>query len=283
MTRSVLITGASTGIGEDLARDLASRGWRVFAGVRRPADGERLVAADARITAVTVDVTDATSIAACRAAVAAQLGDTPLDALVNNAGIAVGGPLEFLPIDDLRRQFEVNVFGLVAVTQAMLPLLRRGPGRIVNIGSIGGRVTTPMVGPYCASKFAVEAISDALRMELAAWGLSVVLIEPGVVVTPIWDKGASDMASVSSRLPPEALTLYHGFLRGMARLLAGAPRRGVPVAAVSRVVAKALSVRQPRHRYVIGRDAMLRLVAQTLLPRRWMDAATLRFLRGPGA
>ena len=283
MTHSVLITGASTGIGEDLARHLAARGWRVFAGVRRASDGERLATTDARILPVLVDVTDPASITACHATVAAALGDAPLDALVNNAGIAVGGPLEFLPVDELRRQFEVNVFGLVAVTQAMLPLLRRGAGRIVNIGSIGGRVTTPMVGPYCASKFAVEAISDALRMELAEWGLSVVLVEPGVVVTPIWDKGASDMASVGSRLPPEALTRYDGFLQGMARLLAGAPRRGVPVAEVSRVVARALTVPRPRHRYVIGRDAKLRLAAQTLLPRRWMDAATLRFVRGrPG-
>jgi NAD(P)-dependent dehydrogenase (short-subunit alcohol dehydrogenase family) len=280
MPHSVLITGASTGIGEAIARHMDQLGWRVIAGVRRDADGERLRAgASDRFRWVRLDVTDPASISAATDELAALLGDAPLDGLVNNAGIVVGGPLEYLPLDELRRQFEVNVIGLLAVTQAAMPMLRRGRGRIVNIGSIGGRVTSPMVGPYCASKFAVEALSDALRMELAEWGIHTSVIEPGVVITPIWDKGVRDLESATERLPAEAITRYAGFLKAMRRIIAGAPRRGVTVDKVADVAAHALASRRPRHRYVVGFDARARLAAQTILPRRWMDAIVLRVLR----
>lgn len=283
MPRSVLITGASTGIGEALAHDLAGRDWQVFAGVRRPDDGERVrAAAPDRIRWVRLDVTDGASVTAALEEVGRTLGAAPLNGLVNNAGIVVGGPLEYLPLDGLRHQFEVNVIGLVAVTQAALPLLRRGPGRIVNIGSISGRVATPMVGPYSASKFAVEALSDALRMELAPWGIHTAVIEPGVVATPIWDKGTAYLEQVARALPPEGLTGYEVFLRAFRRMIGGASKRAVPMRRVVRAVTHALEARRPRVRYLVGRDARVRLAAQTLLPRRWMDAIVLRVLRQVG-
>ncbi|HEX9165230.1 MAG TPA: SDR family oxidoreductase [Gemmatimonadales bacterium] len=280
MPKSVLVTGASTGIGAAIALRMDRLGWRVLAGVRQAADGDRLRAASSdRLQWVRLDVTDAAGIAAAVDQATAWLGGAPLDGLVNNAGIVVGGPLEYLPLDDLRRQFEVNVVGLLAVTQAALPLLRRGRGRIVNIGSIGGRVTSPIVGPYCASKFAVEALSDALRLELAEWGIYTSVIEPGVVVTPIWDKGVRDLETATSRLPAEALLRYGGFLKAMRRIIGGAPRRGVTVDKVAGATEHALTSARPRHRYVIGFDARVRLAAQTLLPRRWMDAIVLAVLR----
>lgn len=280
MSKSVLITGASTGIGEAIALRMDRLGWRVLAGVRQASDGERLrAAASDRLQWVHLDVTDAAEIAVAVDQATAWLDGAPLDGLVNNAGIVVGGPLEYLPLDAFRRQFEVNVVGLLGVTQAALPLLRRGRGRIVNIGSIGGRVTSPMVGPYCASKFAVEALSDALRLELAEWGIHTSVIEPGVVVTPIWDKGVRDLESATTRLSAEAIARYGPFLKAMRRVIAGAPRRGVPVEKVAAVVERALVSARPRHRYVIGFDAKVRLAAQTILPRRWMDAIVLKVMR----
>lgn len=280
MPKSVLVTGASTGIGEAIVRHMDRLGWQVIAGVRKPADGERLRAgASDRLRWVSLDVTDPASVASAFHETATLLGDAPLDGLVNNAGIVVGGPLEYLPLDEFRRQFEVNVVGLLGVTQEALPLLRRGRGRIVNIGSIGGRVTSPMVGAYCASKFAVEALSDALRLELAEWGIYTSVIEPGVVVTPIWDKGVRDLESATTRLSAEAIARYGRFLKAMSRVIAGAPRRGVPVEKVADVVEHALASARPRHRYVIGFDAKVRLAAQTILPRRWMDAIVLKVMR----
>lgn len=284
--RSVVITGSSTGIGEACALHLDRLGWRVFAGVRREEDGRHLASqASERLEWLLLDVTDQASIAAAADQVGSRLGPAPLNGLINNAGIATGGPVEFVSLEQYRRAFEVNVVGLVAVTQAFLPLLRRDHGRIVNMGSIGGRVSSPMVSPYCASKHAVEAISDALRIELAPWGIHTSVIEPGVVVTPIWDKGVKDMDGAMRGLPPAALERYARLIRAFRRILAGAPRRGVATAEVARVVEGALVSRRPRHRYVVGTDARVRLALQTILPRRWMDAIVLRVLdraAGPG-
>src|SRR5258708_33287478 len=183
--RSVVATGASTGIGEACALRLDRRGFHVFAGVRREVDGGALKQkASGRLTPILLDVTDASSIKSAAAAVAASLDEEGLSGLVNNAGIAIAGPLEFLPIDELRRQFEVNVIGQIAVTQAFLPLLRKGHGRIVNMGSISGRLAFPLLGPYAASKFALRALTTALRMELRPWGIPVSIIEPSGIATP---------------------------------------------------------------------------------------------------
>jgi NAD(P)-dependent dehydrogenase (short-subunit alcohol dehydrogenase family) len=183
-TGAVVITGTSTGIGRATAVRLAGMGFRVFAGVRKPADADEL-AQTPGITPLIIDVTDPAIVSAAAETVASQTGSAGLRGLVNNAGITVPGPLEFLPLDDLRRQLEVNVIGPIAVTQAFLPLLRRGRGRIINIGSIGGKMSMPFLGAYHVSKFGMEALSDSLRQELRPWGIRVSLVEPGGVSTPL--------------------------------------------------------------------------------------------------
>ena len=184
---------------------LAARGWRVLAGVRASSDGERLrEEAGDRVEPVTLDVTDPVSIAA----LAKRLGDGPLAGLVNNAGIAVSMPLEFLPLDELRRQLDVNLVGQVAMTQALLPHLRRVPGRIVNVGSIAGRSVLPFLGAYAASKHALEAVTDALRIELHPFGIEVAIVEPGTIATPIWRKGAERFEQLASGLPGDLNDLY---------------------------------------------------------------------------
>lgn len=279
MPRSLLITGSSTGIGEACALHFDRAGWRVFAGVRTEADGARLAArASSRLRPVLIDVAVPTSIAAAAARVSAELGDAGLDGLVNNAGIALGGPLEYFPPEELRRVLEVNVVGLLAVTQAMLPALRRARGRIVNIGSIAGRVTSPMIGPYSASKHAVEALTDALRMELAGAGIQVSVVEPGAVATPIWDK-AEAQRQADRGIPEEGRERYRMFRSAMGRVIQSSARRGVPPEVVAGVVEHALTASRPRTRYLVGLDARVRLLLQQLLPRRWMDRLILRFFR----
>ena len=185
--KSVVITGASTGIGRACTLYLDELGWRVFAGVRKAVDGDALrdLASD-RLVPLILDVADEAGVARAADEVAAVVGDDGLHGLVNNAGIAVGGPLEFVPLEDVRRQFEVNVFGLLRTTQAMLSMIRAARGRVVNVSSQGGKVAAPYFGPYCASKFAVEAMSDSLRRELKPWGLHVSVVEPGAIDTAIW-------------------------------------------------------------------------------------------------
>lgn len=277
--RSVLVTGASTGIGEAIARRLDARGYRVFAGVRSAADGDRLRAgAGGGLEPLLLDVTRGEEVAAAAAAIVAATGGR-LDGLVNNAGIAVGGPLEFVPLDQLRRQLEVNVVGLLAVTQAMLPLLRRSRGRVVNIGSIAGRSVAPMVGPYCASKHAVEALTDGLRLELHGSGVEVSVVEPGAVRTPIWRKGRDQLAGAAGSLPPTALERYGDRLAFFGRILAFNERRGVAPDAVADAVVHALESETPRTRYLVGVDARLRAFQRWLLPDRWADAVIRFYLR----
>jgi NAD(P)-dependent dehydrogenase (short-subunit alcohol dehydrogenase family) len=200
------------------------------------------------------------------------VGGRGLAGLVNNAGIAVGGPLEFVSLDDVRRQFDVNVLGLLAVTQAMLPSLRAARGRIVNIGSIAGRSVAPMVGPYCASKHAVEALTDGLRLELFDAGIEVSVVAPGAVKTPIWAKGIGMLEQIGERLPPAALERYGDRLTFFGKLLAANDRRGVPPDLVADAVLHALEARRPRTRYLVGTDAKLRAMMRWLLPDRAGDA-----------
>src|SRR5271154_7546923 len=210
-----LITGAPTGTGRSTALRLAKAGWTVLAGVPAPAAGERLVAdapAAGRLIPLTLDVTDAAQIARAAQIVEQETGQAEvpgtgrLDALVNNAGIGFGGPLELIPVEDLRRQFEVNVVGQIIVTQAMLPALRRAHGRVVFVSSIGGRVAMAFTAPYAASKHAIEAFGDTLRVELRSSNIQVALVEPGSVATPIWEKGRADAEQVS--VPPELQAQY---------------------------------------------------------------------------
>jgi NAD(P)-dependent dehydrogenase (short-subunit alcohol dehydrogenase family) len=272
---TVLITGASSGIGEATALHLKQLGFDAVGGVRKDEDAERLRAAGLRT--VILDVTEPKSIAAARD----DLGAGPLTALVNNAGIAVAGPLEFLPVDELRRQLEVNVVGQVAVTQALLPALRAGRGRIVNVSSIGGRVALPLVGAYNISKFALEAFSDALRRELLSQGVDVIVIEPGGIKTPIWRKSGEAADAMLDGTPPELDRLYGRMIAAVRAETAKIENeRGEPASAVAEVIGKALTAKRPRARYVVGRDAKRRATAARILPDRIMDRAVGRVLRG---
>jgi NAD(P)-dependent dehydrogenase (short-subunit alcohol dehydrogenase family) len=273
MAGKVVVTGASTGIGEATAQHLKGLGFDVHAGVRKPEDAERL--RDSGVTPLTLDVTDEQSIAAARA----EVGDGPLAGLVNNAGIAVSGPIEFVPIDELRRQLEVNLIGQVAVTQAFLPQLRQARGRVVNVSSIGGRVALPLMSPYNASKFALEAVSDSLRRELRPHGVQVSVVEPGGVKTPIWRKGNSAADELLASAPPEAERLYGGMVAALREEADKIDREtGLPPEAIAEVIGRALTARRPRTRYLVGSDAKLRARAAALLPDRVMDALIARTL-----
>ncbi len=276
MSPSVLITGASTGIGAACARALDGEGFRVYAGVRRAADGEALRQdASPRLTPLLLDVTDAASIAEAAGRLRSETG-VFLAGLVNNAGIAVAGPLEFVSPERLRQQFEVNVVGVLAVTQALLPLLRTGPGRIVNISSVSGRLASPFVGPYCASKFALEALSDSLRVELNPWRIPVSVVEPGVINTPIWQKSLAANASIMDDMPAESQALYGREVAAMQGFARSA--RGLEPLAVARVVVRALTDTRPKTRYVVGTDARLGVLLSRL-PDRLRDWLLLNRLR----
>lgn len=276
---AVLITGASTGIGAAAALRLDRAGWRVFAGVRRPDDGEALRAqasprpdGPSRLTPIIIDVTDQASIDAAADEVGRAVGGAGLAGLVNNAGISVPGPIEVLPLDDLRRQLEVNVIGQVAVTQAFMPLLRAARGRVVFIGSIGGRMSTPFLGAYCASKFALEAIADAMRIELRQSRIHVALVEPGSIKTPFWEKGLSDAEVMEDKLTPEGHAHYDEAIARVKSAARDFERRGVGPDAVARTIEHALSSPRPKTRYLVGNDARLQAMLATWLPDRVTDS-----------
>jgi len=279
MERTVFITGTSTGIGEAAALHLDRAGYRAFAGVRKEADGQRLTdVASQRLRTLLVDVTDVASVEAAAKAVAAEVGDAGLGALVNNAGVAMGGPIEYLDLDDWRRQLEVNVVGQVAVTKSFLPLIRQGSGRIIFIGSIGGRVAAPFVGPYSASKFAVEAIAESLRQELEPWAIPVTVIEPGAVKTPIWAKGQSQADDIEAAMPPEARERYGPAVQELRRVLRMQDRMGIPPQRVAEAIARVLTARTPPTRLLVGRDAKAGALLVRLAPDRTRDAI-LRTIR----
>ncbi|HXW06532.1 MAG TPA: SDR family oxidoreductase [Vicinamibacterales bacterium] len=279
-----LVSGASTGIGEACARRLDRGGHHVFAGVRRPVDAERLKAGSSeRLRPVFLDVADAGSIHEARDEVEETLGEAGLHGIVNNAGIAVAGPLEHVPIDALRHQLEVNVVGQVAVTQAFLPRLRRAGGRIVLMGSVGGRMSTPFLGPYCASKFALEAIADALRVELQPWGLHVAIVEPGSIATPIWTKSDVRTERMLSDAGPALERDYGRAMAAFRHAAAETGRRGLPPESVAGLVEHALLSPRPRTRYLVGRGARLRAALVGLMPDRMRDRLLTRALNLPPA
>ena len=276
--RAVLVTGASTGIGRACALRLADEGLRVYAGVRRQADAAALRAANPAIEPLLIDVTDAAQIASALERLRAAR--VQLVGVVCNAGVAVAGPLETLPLDDLRRQFEINVIGHVATIQAFLPMLRRDQGRVVLMSSIGGRLGQPLVGAYVASKHALEAIGDALRLELAPWGIEVSLVEPGAVKTPIWDKGAAAAQSILGALPAEARRLYGRAITAMQALAEREARIGMPAEDVADAVRHALLSRRPKTRYLVGLEAR-GLALLRRLPDRLRDQVLLRAMGLP--
>ncbi len=273
-TGNIVITGASTGIGEACALRLDGLGYRVFAGVRKTVDGEALKKkARGQLSPVLLDVTNEESIAdAVR-----TVGDVPLAGLVNNAGIVVPGPLELVPIAMWRKQLEVNVIGQVAVTQAFLPMLRAGRGRIVNMGSVAGRSALPFSGPYCASKFALEGLTDSLRMELRQFGISVSIVEPGAIQTPIWDKSAAGANEYLNAAPAPLLELYRALLGKLQAAAAHAGKHAVGPEEVAKAVEHALTSSKPKTRYVVGSDAKLRMKL-IHLPDRLVDSLILKKL-----
>ncbi len=281
MDRAVLVTGASTGIGYSTAALLAQHGFTVFAGVRNDADARKLEQTHERIRGVLLDVEDARAIAAAAQTIAGC--GLPLLGVVNNAGIAVPGPLEYLPIAELRRQFEINVFGAIAVTQAALPLLRQSTGRVVFISSVSGTIAPPFLGAYAGSKFALEALADALRMELSVFGIRVSVIQPGAVRTPIWQKGRDSKTRIVAAMPAAASQHYAGALESLVRVTEREERSGIQPEIVAQYVLRALTAPHPRARYAIGAPAGWQRRMAALLPERLRDRLIMRTVRGESA
>jgi NAD(P)-dependent dehydrogenase (short-subunit alcohol dehydrogenase family) len=282
--RHVLITGSSTGIGKACAIYLAERNFSVIAAVRRPSDGQQLESLSKNLRTIQLDIADAQSIATAKNQITEITQDTGLAAIVNNAGIGVFGPVEFVPLDEWRRQFEVNVFGHIAITQALLPLLRRhvaaqgpGSGRIVFIGSVAGRVTIPTLGPYSGSKHAIAAVAAALRMELRDQGILVSLLEPGAIQSEIWRKGDETVAAVPHDSP--AYKLYGRQIDAVAHTSRKSAADAIPAEVVAKLVHRCLTARRPPIRRTVGRDAMSAAIAQWMMPKTWFDKIVRKALK----
>jgi NAD(P)-dependent dehydrogenase (short-subunit alcohol dehydrogenase family) len=261
---AVLVTGASSGIGLATATRLAREGYAVFAGVRKEDDAERLARGEVPLRPVVLDVTDPADVA--HAAETITAAGMPLRGVVNNAGIAIAGPLEFLPVDEIRRQFEINVFAPISVAQAMLPMLRSSGGRIVFIGSIAGRLSAPFVGPYSSSKAALASLVDALRQELASSGVGVSLLEFASVKTPIWEKGRNSKDRLVEMMPPEAMTRYGSLAGAIVKQTEREEKEGMDPSVIAECVVHALRAPRPRARYLIGKKAKLQAVVAVLPP-----------------
>jgi NAD(P)-dependent dehydrogenase (short-subunit alcohol dehydrogenase family) len=276
---AVAITGASTGIGKACVTELLKLGYHVFAGVH---DQHNLASMDhmaaPNLHPVIIDLTRQDSIDRACQEVQASLGGMSLVGLINNAGVVVSGPLEFLPLDDLRAQFEINVFGHLAVTQALAPQLRAACGRIINIGSISGRFTAPFIGPYSASKFAFAALSDALRMEMRGSGVKVCVIEPGSIATPIWEKAIVAGDQRMLRMSREALDIYAERMLAFRAIAKETGERGDAPECVVKAVRHALTAAKPKPRYIVGRDARLAQLFLCPLPHRIKDKIILRHM-----
>jgi len=275
---AILVTGASTGIGESCAHALVKLGYRVYAGVRRSLDAHRLARHHAMLTPIMLDVTNPLHISDAVALIRREVGEGGLYAIVNNAGIAVAAPLEYLPIGEFRRQMEINVTGLLAVTQAFLPLLRESHGRIVHIGSNSGRLSTPFSGAYAASKFAVEALTDAMRRELRGSGVQVSLIQPGAIATPIWEKSTDHAERLHQALPAEAHAHYGIQLAALRKVIASRVKSASAPELVSRAVVHAITAKNPKTRYAVGDGARTQIFLGRFLPDRWVDYIVLKMM-----
>jgi NAD(P)-dependent dehydrogenase (short-subunit alcohol dehydrogenase family) len=275
--RSALVTGASTGIGRATALRLDASGWKVFAGVRKPEDAEGLRRdASSRLLPVFLDVTEPDQIAAAAERVEAESEDG-LDGLVNNAGVAIPAPLETVPLEDFRRQLEVNLVAYLAVTQAMLPQVRAAEGRVVFVSSIGGRIAFPFGGPYHASKFGTEAIGDVFRQELRPWGLKVSIIEPGSIDTPIWERGQRTAEEIEAKSPKTSL-LYGAAIEKFRKVIEDTAERGIPPEKVAKAISHALESPRPKSRYLVGLDAKVQARLKPLIPTSLFDRIVARQL-----
>ncbi|MFZ1934898.1 MAG: SDR family NAD(P)-dependent oxidoreductase [Thermoguttaceae bacterium] len=276
---AVVITGASTGIGRACALELDRRGFRVFAGIRTAAAAQQLrAAASARLTPLTIDVTEADTITAAAKVVAEAVGDAGLAGLVNNAGIAVPGPLELVPIDAFRRQIEVNLVGQLAVIQAFLPLLRKARGRMVNMSSMSGGLSVPYLGPYSASKFGLEAITDALRTEFRDSGIRVSAVAPAAIATPIWEKSAASAEQLAAGVDQATLSLYDADLAAIRQWVGHSARIAAPTSRVVAAVVHALTAPRPKAHYYLGWDVRFCFRLFKMLPDRIRDHLVQRFV-----
>lgn len=275
--RSVLVTGASTGIGRATALRLDAAGWKVFAGVRDEVAAEALKAdGSERLLPVFLDVTEPDQIAAAAELVERE-SEGGLDGLVNNAGVAIPGPLETVPLEDFRRQLEVNLVAYVAMTQAMLPQIRPAEGRVVFISSIGGRIAFPFGGPYHASKFGTEAIGDVFRQELRPWGLKVAIVEPGSIDTPIWERGQRKGEEIEAKSPKTNL-LYGAAIEKFRKVIEDTAERGIPPEKVAKAISHALESPRPKSRYLVGLDAKVQARLKPLIPTSLFDRLVARQL-----
>jgi NAD(P)-dependent dehydrogenase (short-subunit alcohol dehydrogenase family) len=278
--RTALVTGASSGIGRATVRRLDGAGWKVFAGVRKEEDAAALSAEGSpRLEPLMLDVLDPEAIASAAERVGAEPGG--LDGLVDNAGSAVPGPLEALPIEDFRRQVELNLTAQLAVTQAMLPAIRTAHGRVVFISSLGGRVALPMTGAYHAAKFGLEAVADSLRQELAPWGIKVVLVEPGSIDTPIWARGEEDAEKILAGASSRMHELYGAAIERYRQVARDTAERGIPPEKVAARIEHALEARRPRARYPVGLDAQVMARLKLVLPTPIFDRIVARAMAFP--
>lgn len=256
MGKSVVITGTSTGIGRACVERMAAEGWTVYAGVRKDADADSLKSSvEGDVRPVLLDVTDQSHIDALAARLGEELRQSGLDGLVNNAGVAEGGPIETLSDQEWRWHFDVNVFGVINLTRECLPLLRTARGRVVNVGSIAGRTAAPLMGPYAAGKHAIEAISEALRFEVADFGMKVACVEPGEIKTDIWAKADESLAQLMAKLDDDVKARYGRHLDMLYGFVDEAKRKGIPASRVADAVNHALTSNPPKHRYLVGPDA----------------------------
>ncbi len=275
MPKSVLISGASSGIGRALCMELDRQGYQVFAGVRSPEDAEMLRSeSSVQLHPVILDITQPEQIAAACKTISDQT-DGELFCLVNNAGIDVGGALEFLPLEDFRMQLEVNVIGQLALTQACLPMLRKTSGRIIFVSSIGGRLITPFNGPYGASKAALVAVADALRLELSPWNIYVSVLIVGSVKTPIWEKSSHMAGEILHREPPQAKELYAKLQKRAGVIYLHAGRKGMPVERAALFARQVVEAKRPKEYILVGSDARLLELIARFYPVRLRDWAVL--------
>ena len=274
---SVLVTGAARGIGKAIVDHLASSGWDVIAGVRSEEDARAITHSNPqRVSAVILDVTDADDIANL-----SQSLPQRLDAVVNNAGVVIAGPIETVTPEEWRKQLDINVVGALAVTQAVLPRLRESRGRVVFISSVNGRISMPMMGPYCASKFALEAAVDALRLEVKGWGIPVVLVEPAQTDTDMWRTADDMVLQTEAAMSPEHRALYAKHIAGMKKFIPVSRKMAIPTDKVVAVVDEALTARRPRARYVVGLGPKLQAALLTNMPTVLRDRLMLTMVRLP--
>jgi NAD(P)-dependent dehydrogenase (short-subunit alcohol dehydrogenase family) len=273
----VVISGASTSIGAATARELARRGFHVLAGVRRESDADAL--RSQHVEPHILDITNGADVAGIAERVAGDARGRPLHALVNNAAIAVNAPVETLPMDEWRSQFEVNLFSQIAMTQALLPALLQSTGRVVNISSVGGKVAMATYGAYAGAKFALEAVSDSLRREVSDFGVEVIVVEPGAVITEMSRRGVANANRLAAGMTADQRRRYDGLVHAVTTQAESFTQGGVPAAKAATIIADAITATKPRTRYTVGRDAAVLVRLARVAPDRFLDRMLRRNLK----